>query len=84
MDIQDLIIQEEQDTKQEIPAEDSSLVNLDEVEKIASLLDAASKEDTLMDEIAKLAVLNDFFVANGVTSDHLEKVAFSTEPLSKL
>lgn len=31
----------------------------DEVEKIASLLDALSEEDTLIDELAKLAVLTD-------------------------
>ena len=31
----------------------------DEVEKIASYLDAMSEEDTLIDELAKLAVISD-------------------------
>ena len=85
MDIQDLII--EQDEKVEgsntsIKTQETSKIDLGEVEKVASLLDAVSEEDTLMDEIAKLAVLNDFFIENGVTKDHLEKVAFSTKPIS--
>ena len=43
----------------------------EDIEKIASTLEALAEEDTLMDEIAKLAVLADF------NSEFLEKEAFA-------
>ena len=85
MEIQDLIIEQDDRVEENLSSEsthESTRTDLGEVEKVASRLDAASEEDTLMDEIAKLAVLNDFFIENGVTKDHLEKVAFNMKPIS--
>ena len=74
MDLQDLINQAAQEeSKEESKVEESvTLVDLDEVEKTAELLEHLSEEDTAVDEIAKLAVLNDFLV-NQTTS--MEKCA---------
>ncbi len=46
--------------------EDPSSLNLDEVEKTAELLDALSEEDTLMDDLARLAVLQDMSKEGGL------------------
>ena len=74
MDLQDLIKQAaSEESKDESKVEESvNQVDLDEVEKTAELLDHLSKEDTAVDEIAKLAVLNDFMVNQ---TSNIEKVA---------
>jgi len=74
MDLQDLIKQAAtEESKEETKLVESvTQVDLDEVEKTAELLEHLSKEDTAVDEIAKLAVLNDFLI-NQTTS--MEKVA---------
>jgi hypothetical protein len=41
------------------PSASSTITSKDEVEKLASLLDAMSEEDTLIDDLAKLAVVAD-------------------------
>ena len=74
MDLQDLIKQAaSEESKDESKVEESvNQVDLDEVEKTAELLDHLSQEDTAVDEIAKLAVLNDFMVNQ---TSNIEKVA---------
>ena len=74
MDLQDLIKQaESEESKDESKVEESvNQVDLDEVEKTAELLVHLSQEDTAVDEIAKLAVLNDFMVNQ---TSNIEKVA---------
>ena len=74
MDLQDLIKQAASEESKEASKVEESVdqVDLAEVEKTAELLDHLSKEDTAVDEIAKLAVLNDFLV-NQTTS--MTKVA---------
>ena len=74
MDLQDLIKQAASEESKEASKVEESVdqVDLAEVEKTAELLDHLSKEDTAVDVIAKLAVLNDFLV-NQTTS--MTKVA---------
>ena len=74
MDLQDLIKQaaSEESKEESKVVESVNQVDLDEVEKTAELLDHLSKEDTAVDEIAKLAVLNDFLVNQTIS---MEKVA---------
>lgn len=74
MDLQDLIKQAaSEESKDESKVEESvNQVDLDEVEKTAELLVHLSQEDTAVDEIAKLAVLNDFMVNQ---TSNIEKVA---------
>ena len=52
--------------------EESSILDLNEVEKTAELLEALSEEDTFEDDLAKLAVLEDMALANEL---HMEKDA---------
>lgn len=75
MNIKDLIIESERlDNKDSVEnsSESNTAVNLDEVEKTASLLEKYASEDTIIDELAKLAVLKDFLKAR---STDIEKVA---------
>jgi hypothetical protein len=46
--------------------EDITSLNLDEVEKTAELLDALSEEDSLIDDLARLAVLQDMTKEGGI------------------
>jgi len=51
--------------------ENSEGVNLEEVIKTAELLEAFSEEDTLLDDLAKLAVLQDII---GTNKKYLESI----------
>lgn len=61
MKLADLLNEEVQDSQSAIDSNTASEINTskDEVEKIASVLEALSEEDTLLDELAKLAVISD-------------------------
>ena len=75
MNIKDLIVESEKLDKKASQGESStssSTTNLEEVEKTASLLEKYASEDTIVDELAKLAVLKDFLKAR---STDIEKVA---------
>lgn len=56
-------------------ADDSSktVVNLEEVEKTAELLESFSEEDSLLDDLAKLAVLQDVVGQNEKEFEKLSK-----------
>jgi hypothetical protein len=56
-------------------SDDSSktLVNLEEVEKTAELLESFSEEDSLLDDLAKLAVLQDVVGQNKKEFEKLSK-----------
>lgn len=66
MDIQDLLTDNEVDNSPE--EESAEELNLDDVEKTAELLEVHSKEDVLVDDIAKIAVLQDYLDDSGVFS----------------
>lgn len=75
MNIKDLIIESERLDKKasvEESSESNQPTDLNEVEKTASLLDKYASDDTIIDELAKLAVLKDFLKAR---STDIEKVA---------
>ncbi len=55
MNINDFINEDDQDSK----SEDSVSLDLTEIAKTAELLDNLATEDTLLDDLAKLAVLQD-------------------------
>ena len=75
MNIKDLIIESDRLDKKasvEESSESNQPTDLNEVEKTASLLDKYASDDTIIDELAKLAVLKDFLKAR---STDIEKVA---------
>jgi ethanolamine ammonia-lyase large subunit len=53
-------------------ADNEEVLNLEEVEKTAEVLEKLSEEDTLLDDLAKLAVLQDVL---GKNKEYLEKQA---------
>lgn len=77
MNIKDLIVETERlDKQSEIEESTDTTIDLEEVEKTASLLEKYASEDTIIDELAKLAVLKDFLKAR---STDIEKVATITK-----
>jgi hypothetical protein len=78
MNIKDLIVESERlDKHSEVKeSTDTTTIDLEEVEKTASLLEKFASEDTIIDELAKLAVLKDFLKAR---STDIEKVATITK-----